>query len=245
MVLTDFKAARAKYYKRNITTYVNWYQSQGNFAFNTCNSKEETLTRLEDLFAQHTERRDQTPFPSQFNQEIVRGFYRRFVDRMYPLGRVLLQTLTLNDEFLALYLAFLYRNTLYLYTTSFNGAHSKRSPGQVILRFIFDYAVEHNIGQLDFARGDESYKDRFANVFRQNRKIVIYKSGLTKVTADLFYAIRHSRLVDRLYRNRRVTQAKYSFLYYRRTEGLLAGLSRAVATLLAPVSKREGDSGKD
>lgn len=245
MVLTDINAARSKYYKRNITTYVNWYQSQGNFAFNTCNSKEETLTRLENLFAQHTERRDQTPFPSQFNHEIVRDFYRRFVDRMYPLGWVLLPTLTLNDEFLALYLAFPYRNTLYLYTTSFNGAYSRRSPGQVILRFLFDYAVEHNIGQLDFARGDETYKDRFANVFRQNRKIVIYKSGLARATADLFYTIRHSRLADRLYRNRRITQAKYSFLYHRRKDGLLAGLSRAVATLLAPASRRESNSGKD
>jgi CelD/BcsL family acetyltransferase involved in cellulose biosynthesis len=245
MVINDVNAARSKYYKRNITTYVNWYRSQGAFAFDICRSKEEALARLEDLFAQHIERRDQTPFASQFNDEVVRDFYRRFVDRMFPRDWVLLPTLTLNDEFLALYLAFPYRNTLYLYTTSFNGAYSKRSPGQVILRFLFDYAVEHNIGQLDFARGGESYKDRFANVLRQNRRVVIYKSSLAKGAADIFYAIRYSRLADRLYRNRRITQAKYAFLYHRRKEGLLAGFSRAMASLLAPASRREDDGGKN
>jgi CelD/BcsL family acetyltransferase involved in cellulose biosynthesis len=245
MVLSDENAARAKYYKRNTTTYINWYRSQGAFAFNTCETRDETLARLEDLFVQHVERRDQTPFPSQFVDENIRAFYRRFIDRMYGRGWVLLSTLTLNSDFLALYLAFPYRNTLYLYTTSFNAAYSRRSPGQVILRFLFDYAVGHNIEQLDFARGDESYKDRFANVVRQNRKVVIYRSRLAKAAADIFYAIRYSRLADRLYRTRRVTQTKYAFLYHRRKEGLLAGLSRAVATLLAPASRREGDGGKN
>ena len=245
MVLDDIPAARSKYYKRNITTYVNWYRSQGTLTFRICETREEALARLEDLFSQHIERRDQTPFPSQFSRSDVRDFYRRFIERMYPRGWVLLPTLTLNDEFLALYLAFPYRNTLYLYTTSFSGAHAKRSPGQVILRFLFDYAVEKQIVQLDFARGDEGYKDRFANVFRQNRKIIIYRSALAKAAADRFQALRYSGLVDRLYRNRRVTQAKYAFLYHRRKEGLAAGLSRAVGTLFARSSRKVGESGKD
>jgi CelD/BcsL family acetyltransferase involved in cellulose biosynthesis len=245
MTLDDVKAARSKYYKRNITTYVNWYQSQGTFAFGTCVTKEEALARLEDLFAQHITRRDQTPFPSQFNDARIREFYRAFVARMYPRGWVLVPTLTLNDEFLALYLAFPYRNTLYLYTTSFNGAHAKRSPGQVILRYLFDYAVERQMAQLDFARGDEGYKDRFANVFRQNRRIIVYRSSLARTSADLFHAFRYSGFVSRLYRNKRMTQARNVFLYHRRKEGLFAGLSKAVTTLVAPAAKKEGPDAKD
>jgi len=245
MILDDLKAARSKYYKRNITTYVNWYQSQGTFTFGTCETKEEALARLEDLFAQHITRRDQTPFPSQFNDAGICDFYRKFVDRMFPRGLVLLPTLTLNDEFLALYLAFPYRNTLYLYTTSFNGAHARRSPGQVILRYLFDYAVERKMGQLDFARGDEGYKDRFANVFRQNRKIIVYRNGLARASADRFHAFRYSGIISRLYRNRRVTQTRNVFLYHRRKEGLFAGLLKAVATLFASAAKKEGQDAKD
>lgn len=245
MVLDDIKAARKKYYKRNITTYVNWFESQGKFAFNTYDTKEETLSRLEDLFAQHMERRDQTPFPSQFNSDTVRRFYRQAIERMHPRSWVLLSSLTLNEKFLALYLAFHYRDTLYLYTTSFNGAYATRSPGQVILRYLFDYCVEHGIRQMDFARGGEGYKDRFSNTVRQNRKIIIYRTWLARFTANAFHTFRYSHLVDRIYRNQRTQAAINAYLYSRRKEGMGKGLYKSLVTFLTPrnksVSLREQD----
>ncbi|MEW5795008.1 MAG: GNAT family N-acetyltransferase [Candidatus Zixiibacteriota bacterium] len=245
MVLDDIAAARKKYYKRNITTYVNWYEAQGRFAFNIYNTKDEALARLEDLFAQHIERRDQTPFPSQFTSDSVRALYRRFIDRMYSRNWVLLSSLTLDDKFLALYLAFRYRDTLYLYTTSFNGAYWSRSPGQVILRYLFDYCVEHGIRQMDFARGGEGYKDRFSNVVRQNRKFIVYNTRLALAVAKAFHAFRYSRLVDRLYRNRRVQGALNAYLYAARKDGRMGGIYRGLVTLITLSESKGGGRAQD
>ena len=245
MVLDDVKAARKKYYKRNITTYVNWYESQGKLEFNTYNTREETLSRLEDLFAQHIERRDQTPFPSQFNSDTVRRFYRQVIERMQPKSWVLLSSLTLDEKFLALYLAFHYNDTLYLYTTSFNGAYASRSPGQVILRYLFDYCGEHGIRRMDFARGGEGYKDRFANTVKQNRRIIIYRTGLAKTMANGFHAFRYSRLVDRIYRNQRSQAAINAFLYSRRKESLGKGLYKGLVALFTVRNRSVSRGGQD
>ena len=245
MVLDDVEEARKKYYKRNITTYVNWYAKQGDFRFDTPEDRNLVMARLEDLFAQHIERRDQTPFPSQFNDDRIKEFYRRFVGRLFDRGWLRLSMLTLNDEFLALYLSLPYRNKLYLYTTSFNGKYSKRSPGQVILRFLFDHAVEKQYEWMDFARGDEGYKDRFANRFYQNRKIIVYSSSLSKKAADWLHAARYSKLADRLYRNKRVQTAKMTFLFFRRKEGLASGTTKALGVLFEGKGKKAGGGGKN
>lgn len=231
MALDDIEKARKLYYKRNITTYVNWYRKQGEFHFNVYDDTAEALERLEDLFAQHRRRRDLTPFPSLFENEKTRSFFRGFFSALNPDRIARLFSLTLEDEYLALYIAFEYGETLYLYTTSFNVDYAKRSPGQVILRYLFDYALERGIRRLDFARGDEVYKDRFANTVSQNVKILIYKRMSSKVAADLFHSLRYSRIADFLYRNRYVQRAKLSFLYHKRKSSFLTGIRKALSAL--------------
>ena len=237
MILDDIETARKMYYKRNITTYVNWYKKQGDFAFNVYNETDEALRRLDDLFEQHRKRRDLTPFPSLFEDEKTREFFRTFLAAMYPGNWARVFSLTLNGELLALYLNFEYNNTLYLYTTSFNLDYSKRSPGQVVLRYLFDYSVEHNLKQMDFARGDETYKDRFANVVRQNSKIIIYRNRFFKLAADLFFSFRYSKIVDILYRNKTVQNAKLTYLFYKRKSGAVQASLKAISALLSPGKK--------
>ncbi len=234
MVLDDIEQARKIYYKRNINTYVNWFNKQGDFHFNQYDDTQEALERLDDLFAQHRRRRDTTPFPSQFEDDKTRSFFRKFVAAMNPAGIVRLFSLSLDDAFPALYIAFDYNDQLYLYTTSFNIDYAKRSPGQVILRYLFDYAVERGIKRLDFARGDEGYKDRFANAVRQNARIIVYNNALSKTAADLFHRFRYSKIVDILYRNRYIQSAKHAFLYYKRKAGLGAAISKSLHSLTNP-----------
>jgi CelD/BcsL family acetyltransferase involved in cellulose biosynthesis len=231
MVLGDPVAARKIYYKRNITTYINTFKKQGELKYNIYTDSDMALQRLDDLFSQHIERRDRTPFPSQFVSEEIRKFFKMFMARLHPKGWVQFSSLTLNDEFLALYISFEYNQVLYLYTTSFNMRYSKWSPGQVILRYLFDYAIEHNIKQLDFARGDETYKDRFSNVFKQNRKIIIYKNNFHKKCADGFHKFRYSKTIDLLYRNARVQSMKTTFLYHKRVNGIATATYQGLAEL--------------
>jgi CelD/BcsL family acetyltransferase involved in cellulose biosynthesis len=208
MSLSDVPAARALYYKRNINTYVNWYKKHTAFAYNVYTNTQIALQRLNDLFDQHINRWRGTSTPSDFSQEALRSFYRSFVSRMHPKGWIHFSSLTLDDTFLAFFLSFEYGRRLYLYKTSFNTAYTKRSPGQTLLRYLFDDAVSRQLTELDFCRGDEGYKGRFANVLRHNRRIIIYKRPMAKALASIFYSVRHSPAIDLLYRNRRVQALK-------------------------------------
>jgi len=237
MVLDDLEAARKIYYKRNITTYVNWFKSQGDFRYNVYTETEEACRRLDDLFIQHRERRGRTPFPSQFERENIRRFFKEFMRAMHPKHWVQFSSLTLNGRFLALYLSFEYEKILYLYTTSFDAEYSKRSPGQVILRHLFDYAVEHGIKRMDFARGGESYKDRFSNTIKRNRKIIIYRSAFARLAADIFHSFRYSKLVDILYRNQMTQSARLAFIYHHRKSGLFRATGAAVYAFFNPGKK--------
>ncbi|SYZ73065.1 hypothetical protein TRIP_C21180 [Candidatus Zixiibacteriota bacterium] len=212
MILDDIAAAKKMYYKRNITTYINWFKQQGNFNYTVWSETTAALQHLEELFLQHIKRWEGSATPSAFKNETMKEFYRAFVRRMHPRGWVQVSGLTLDDKFPALYLSFEFNGILYLYKTCFNPEYYKKSPGQVILRYLFDYAAEHNLKELDFARGDEGYKDRFANAVRQNRRLVIYKSDGAMKAAELYNSFRQSKLVDILYRNKAVKKIKYRIL---------------------------------
>jgi CelD/BcsL family acetyltransferase involved in cellulose biosynthesis len=212
MVLDDREVSRKMYYKRNIASYINWFRKEGDFRYVVYAEPGEAIARLDDLFAMHISRWDGTATPSYFRETAMKEFYRKFVTRMTPRGWVQFSGLTLNNKFLALYICLEYNKILYLYKTCFNLNYAKKSPGQVVLRYLFDYAIEHNINELDFARGDEGYKDRFANKMRQNHKIIIYRLRWKKELAELFYKFRYSRTVDILYRNKAVQKVKYRFM---------------------------------
>ena len=47
-------------------------------------------------------------------------------------------------------------------------------PRQISLKYIMQYAIENNIKVIDFARGDENYKDRYTNHIKYNFRATIY-----------------------------------------------------------------------
>jgi CelD/BcsL family acetyltransferase involved in cellulose biosynthesis len=202
MIIEDREVARKMYYKRNITSYINWFNKEGEFRYNIYTDINNALEHLNDLFVQHINRWDGTSTPSYFHDEKMKEFYRKFVSYMHPKGWLQFSSLTFNDKYLALYISFEYGHKLILYKTSFNLDYSKKSPGQVILRYLLDYALERNFKALDFARGDEGYKDRFANAIRKSRRLIIYKNGMAKFLADSFFSFRYSKAVDVIYRNK-------------------------------------------
>jgi len=217
MLLTDRDAAKKMYYKRNITSYINWFKKEGEFRYNIYTESEEAVQRLDDLFAQHIYRWKGTSTPSYFSDEKMKEFYRTFMKYLNPRGWVQFSSLTLADKFLALYISFEYDNILYLYKTCYNPDYAKKSPGQVILRYLFDYALEKNIVEMDFARGDEGYKERFANAIKKNCRLIVYKSGMSKMAAETFHDFRYSKFVDIVYRNKIVRGMK------RRMQKLMTG----------------------
>jgi CelD/BcsL family acetyltransferase involved in cellulose biosynthesis len=216
MVLEDVEAARRQYSKSNLNNYVNWFRRQGDFGFEAPEDLPTVLARLEDLFDQHRERWRGTSTPSSFSRPEIREFYRRFVERMHGLGWIRMGCLRLDDHFPAMFLYFAMDGVYYMYKPSYSLEFAKRSPGQVILRFVLEEAVREGVGEIDFTRGDEGYKSRFANAQRQNLRVILYRSQASRAIARLRHALWTSRPADLLLRNTRVRSTEDALLRWYR-----------------------------
>lgn len=57
-------------------------------------------------------------------------------------------------------------DSYYLYNSSFDPAHSRSSPGVVLLSSMIEKAVSEGLSRFDFLKGDETYKRRLGAVHR-------------------------------------------------------------------------------
>ncbi len=240
MKIDDPAKARKKYNKKHLNTYTNWFKAQGELNHTVHDTVESTLTAMESLFQIHINRRDKTPYPSHFTEEKHKRFYRTAIQALIPLGAVRLYHLTLDSTIdLSFFLAFQHKDILYLYTTGFNDNYARRSPGQITLRYIMDYALENNLKKIDFARGDENYKDRYTNSVKQNYLATIYSGKFKRQIRILYYAFKYSALINLLYRNKKVRPLKYVFLYHRRVSGTAVALIKTVEAMFSGKHIRE------
>ena len=93
----------------------------------------------------------------QYNAE----FFKRIVPAMYKNGWLQLMFLTVNDEPIASYLNFDYKDRILVYNSGLNyEEYGNLSGGIVLLSYAIQHAIESEHKHFDFLRGDETYKYR-------------------------------------------------------------------------------------
>lgn len=198
MLLDDAQAARQLYGKRHIANWTNWFERRGRLAFAVESDVARGAMLLETLFAQHQRRWEGSATPSAFRDPRMQTFYREFVARMMPKGRVHIAVLSLDDAPVALYLILHHDAVFYLYKPSYDVEYGQKSPGQVILRYLLEHALENGVRELDFTRGDEPYKVRFCNTVRRNHRVVVYRNHPRKWVADARRRLAALRVLRRI-----------------------------------------------
>lgn len=199
--------------KKSLKRHFNYYNREGNLEFENLRTAEEIEPYLESFFSQHQERWNTTDTPSQFNNRASRDFYHELVHQLSSLGQVLFSTVKFDGTPIAYHLGFEHRGCLIWYKPTYNPQFEKHSPGQVLLKFILEYALEIGLKELDFTVGDEPYKYRFANKVRQTYDVHIFKSRRRLLLQKAFdlskEAIYRSKLSSKLVKKvqRRVRKA--------------------------------------
>lgn len=232
MLIDDPEEARKKYNKKHLRTHINWFNKQGELINEIHETPDKILPAMESLFTMHIDRRDKTPSPSHFIHEKHKNFYRTFLKALAPIDKVKMFHIHLDHKTdLAMFLTFMNCDTMFLYTTSFDDNYAKRSPGQIALKYIMDYALENGITKIDFARGDEGYKDRYTNTVKQNYMVKIFPGSLARLKYTLYYKFKKSGLVEVLYRNRKVQTLKFIYIYHKRVSGLTPAVKEVLKAL--------------
>ena len=123
-------------------------------------------SHLDELFDYHIARWSPTDTPSLFVDPANCAFYREMVETVGGAGWILLTVLEVLGKSVGFLLSFAFAGNLLGYKMSFDGSLAKHSPGDVLLREAFAYAVAHRFEEYDFSVGGEPYKMRFANQVR-------------------------------------------------------------------------------
>ena len=124
----------------------------------------ETISRhLPAFFAQHIARWRATKFPSLFENSINRHFYERLTSELGRLGDIVFSSLSLSDRQVAFHFGFRSSDDLLWYKPSFDIGLADCAPGEVLLGHLIEYAADQGYAALDFTRGNEPFKSRFAS----------------------------------------------------------------------------------
>ena len=140
---------------------------------------------LEAFFEQHIARRAITAQPSLFQDPREKAFYRALVRELFPRGWLRFAVVQFNEEPIASHFGFEFGGRFLWYKPSFEPRLVKRSPGEVLLRFLLGYAIDQKLAEFDFTVGDEDFKYRFANEVRFNQRLQVWTSPSRRALARM------------------------------------------------------------
>jgi len=156
----------------------------------TCQTVEEGLGRLEQFFACHVARWENTDTPSEYRDPQQREHMRAVVRLLLPAGYLKIWVLLLDGEPLAFSFVVEFGKKLVLYRLAYDLAYAKLSPGAVLNMMMFEYAITNHLTEVCLGVGDEGYKKRFSNAARQTYEMRIYRRAWSYWIDRLLIAMR-------------------------------------------------------
>lgn len=188
--------------KKDIREAYNQLRKQGQLEFRPYTAAAEIERYLDLFFQQHSDRWAETTTPSSFRDDRQRAFYRALIQLLAPNRWVLFSVVSFNQLPISFNFAYEYGNRLYGNKSTFNPDYRRFSPGMLQIRYLLQYGMERELKELDFTKGEEGYKYRFANHARLNYAARVYPPflfyGIDKL---VFYAkgpAKRSHTVSRL-----------------------------------------------
>lgn len=172
-LLGDAEADRALLDKKSLRRHHGALARSGRLEYRVAESLDEVLAELPTFFDQHVRRREAAGTRSQFLNPQQREFYVELARRLFPRGWLHFSVVRLDGAPIAYHFGLQYRGSYLWYKPSFEPRLARRSPGEVLLRYLIADVLDRGFAELDFTVGDESFKDRFANHQRRVLRLVV------------------------------------------------------------------------
>lgn len=167
--------------KESLRRHSNKLARLGTIAVDHFHSAAEILPHLEAFFAQHVERWSGTDSPSLFLREHNRELYREWARTLAPTGELVYTEITLDGTPVACHFGFISEGDLVWYKPCFAMALAKVSPGEVLIKELLLLAGARGLAGMDFTRGAEAFKQRFADQQRLAMTFVLHGRHTTTI----------------------------------------------------------------
>ncbi len=164
--------------RKSLKRHLNYFKRSQQLFIRHVSEPEAILAMLETFFQQHIGRRAGTEAESLFHDPVHRGFYREVVAALHGTDWLRFCVVEWEGRPIAFHFGFSYAGRFIWYKPSFDIALVKHSPGEVLLKVLFEYAIAQKLSEFDFTVGGEGFKHRFANLIRTNHRIRVFRSPL-------------------------------------------------------------------
>lgn len=116
---------------------------------------------LEELFALHTGRWDQSGQPGVLDDPQVRRFHHACAPELIEQGLLKIHRLRVKNSTTAVLYSLWDRQTVFCYMQGFDPAWSFISPGTLLMFSVMKEAIGAGMRRFDFLRGQEAYKQHW------------------------------------------------------------------------------------
>jgi len=170
-----FKSLLGKHHTRRLQ---NKLRKAGELSFRYLESEQEAQQYLPEFFRHHIRRHAALGRQSLCASPDFCQFIKTLIHELTPTGRVRFGVLELDGKPLAWDLGFQVNGKFLLYQHTFDLDTWHYTPGEVLLWNELKHAKDHVSREFDFGRGDELYKDRFANYTRETFSMFLVPFGV-------------------------------------------------------------------
>ncbi|MCA8970191.1 MAG: GNAT family N-acetyltransferase [Planctomycetes bacterium] len=164
--------------KKSLRRHHNWFKKQDGYEVLHTHDASEIARHLDAFFEQHVQRWQDTDSPSLFSDDESRRFYREVLDTMRGTTWLRFTTVSAMGKPVAFHFGFVHDGVFVWYKPSFDIDLQKKSPGEALIKELFELAHEEGCTEFDFTVGDETFKSRFSNLVRSNLYITAYGGSL-------------------------------------------------------------------
>lgn len=135
----------------------------GNIKFCYVTRIEDISSTINNLIEFKSKRKYSTDVSiSPFSKIKEKNFLLSVSEYMFKNNKLNIGMLIKDNEKLAIYMSFIYRNKFYYYMPSFSPEYTKYSVGRVLLQFAIEDCFRKNFDEFDFLNGEETYKSEWA-----------------------------------------------------------------------------------
>lgn len=138
-----------------------------------CETSEQALKALEQLFALNPARFEAKGETSAFSQSTFQTFHLEIAQLFLSKGWLSLAYLEVDDEMAAILYNYHYNNKVFFYNTAFDPQWSKYGTGSILLAHSIEQAFAEGMEEYDFLRGAYPYKYEWTQSTRQNLNVMI------------------------------------------------------------------------
>jgi O-antigen/teichoic acid export membrane protein/CelD/BcsL family acetyltransferase involved in cellulose biosynthesis len=132
-----------------------------------------------------------------FSHKGIKGFLHQLAAAADDRSELYLAWLTCNETIVACHMGFKRDGVLYLYHTTYHDDFSEFSPGNSIMIETIKSAIDERLGELDFMRGDEAYKQRFASGHRLLLDFIYPRNFAGKILIKMYSILENLKVSTR------------------------------------------------